>query len=107
MRKYKNIKTEAHGHMFDSQKEARRFEQLILLRRGGVIRNLRLQVPFVLAESVVLGGRKKPALRYIADFVYVERGQEVVEDVKGMRTAVYRIKKHLMKSVHGIEIREI
>ena len=49
-------------------------------------------------------------IKYVADFVYQEKGQLVVEDVKSKMTRnlpVYRLKKHLMKSVHGLEIREI
>lgn len=98
--------------------------QLILMLRKGEIENLRREVPFVLAPAVVLDGMKKPALRYIADYVYLKRiyqpkadgatystfkTQQIVEDVKSPATrknAVYRIKKHLMKSVHGIDILE-
>lgn len=50
----------------------------------------------------------KPALRYVADFVYWhnQKGCQVVEDSKGHLTDVYRIKRHLMATVHGIEILE-
>ena len=63
---------------------------------------------FELAQAVVLDGRKRPPLRYVADFVYRDSaGQMVVEDVKGVRTQGYRIKRHLMLAVHGIEVREV
>ena len=66
----------------------------------------------VCAVSVVLNHRRKPALRYVADFVYYcnERGRQIVEDAKSphLRTnQAYRIKKHLMMSEHGIEIEEL
>ncbi|WP_260430459.1 DUF1064 domain-containing protein, partial [Burkholderia stagnalis] len=73
---------------------------------AGEISDLERQVVFVLAESVVIDGRKKPALRYIADFVYERDGNTVIEDVKGMVTREYRIKRHLM-AVRGLQIVEI
>lgn len=108
-RKYNNKKVVVDGIQFDSIKEARHYTNLTLLARAGQIRDLRLQVTYDLAPKVKLDGRTKPALRYKADFVYfdVKVGREVVEDVKGMRTKEYRIKRHLMMSVHGIEVREV
>ena len=102
MNKYKNIKTDG----YHSKKEARRANELKLLLFAGKISELIEQVPFVLAPSVIVQGRKRPAIRYIADFVYLENGARIVEDCKGMRTPVYNLKRHLLKSVHGIEIRE-
>lgn len=112
MTKYKNKRVVLNGITFDSQKEARRYRDLSLLERVGEIKELELQKAFILAESVKFEGepRRKPAVKYVADFVYQENGQIVVEDVKSEMTrklAVYRLKKHLMKSVHGIEIKEI
>lgn len=104
--KYGNKKIEVDGVTFDSKAEARRYGQLKLMQRAGVIEHLSLQVAFELAPSVVIKGRKRPPLKYIADFVYVENGQTVVEDTKGFLTDVYRIKRHLMRAVHGIEIKE-
>ena len=66
-------------------------------------------MPYALAPAVILNGRKKPAMRYYADAVYVEDGQEVVEDTKSpvtRRDPQYRMKIHLMKSVLGIDVRE-
>lgn len=103
---------ELDGFTFDSQKEARRYTELKLLVRVGQISALELQKSFVLAESVKFNNepRAKPAIRYVADFTYIENGVMIVEDVKSKATKslpVYRMKKHLMKSVHGIEIQEI
>lgn len=110
--KYNNRKVELDGFTFDSQKEARRYSELKLLVRVGEISELELQKSFVLAESVKFNNepRSKPAIRYVADFAYMENGVMIVEDVKSKATKslpVYRMKKHLMKSIHDIEIQEI
>jgi branched-subunit amino acid transport protein len=108
MRKYGNRKVEFAGVKFDSRREADRWATLLLMEAGGQITDLRRQVAFVLAPAVRLGKRMKPALRYVADAVYTTAdGRVVVEDAKGVRTAVYRIKQHLMATVHGIEIVEV
>lgn len=105
--KYRNVKTVVDNITFDSKREALRYSDLKLLERGKVITDLMLQVPFVLALSVVIAGRKKPALRYIADFVYMQNGKQVIEDVKGgPLTQVYIIKRHLLKHMHDLDIME-
>lgn len=106
MNKYHNKKVIVDGLKFDSKSEACRYQVLKKLENNNVISDLRLQVVFDLAPSVVINGRKKPALKYKADFVYNHNGKKIVEDVKGVLTAVYKIKRHLMKSVHGIDILE-
>lgn len=108
--KYRNVKTVVDGIQFDSKAEAARYRSLRLLEQAGAITDLRLQVKFELVPSVRLFGalRATPALRYVADFVYQgPGGKTVVEDVKGMLTPVYRIKRHLMKHVFNIDIVEI
>lgn len=100
--KYNAVKTNGYS----SKKESARADALKLLQRAGVISDLREQVVYVLAPSVVIQGRKRPPLRYIADFVYVEDGKEIINDVKGKITEGYRIKRHLMASVLGIQILE-
>lgn len=110
--KYGASKVTQSGITHDSGKEASRWHQLQVLERAGQISDLQRQVSFVLAPAVRLAGepRKKPALRYFADFTYVHAGHLVVEDTKSKPTrklAAYRIKKHLMATVHGIHITEI
>ncbi|WP_227430432.1 DUF1064 domain-containing protein [Psychrobacter sp. I-STPA6b] len=105
--KYKNIKVEIDGVKFDSKKEAKRYQDLKLLERSGGIKNLELQPEFVIADAVVLDGRKRPARKYKADFSYMRDGKLVVEDVKGIKTPMYRLKRHLVKLIHGIEVTEI
>lgn len=110
--KYHNNKVEYDGHVFDSWKECRRYQTLYLMQRANLISNLRLQVPFVLEEAVILKGRRKPDIRYFADFTYtvVKTGEFVVEDVKSKITkslSEYRNKMHLLKARYNIEIVEI
>ena len=114
--KYRNNPTErvtSSGAVirFDSQKEARRYDHLILRQQAGEIRDLRLQVDFTLQEAYTdQEGRRIRAIRYRADFTYKERdGRLVVEDVKSRptRTREYLIKRKLMKDRHGIEITEV
>ncbi len=101
--KYHNQKTEHNGIQFDSRKEAKRYQELILLERAGVISHLELQPRY----NLVVNGQKLGF--YKADFRYedVATNSVVVEDVKGVRTAVYMLKKKLVKALYGIEIIEI
>jgi len=100
MSKYRNVRSLYKGMLFDSLKELRRYQELELNQQAGIISNLRRQVSFNLDVN-----RQRVCI-YKADFVYMENGKEVIEDAKGMRTDVYRLKKKLMKAVHGIEILE-
>lgn len=97
------------GVRFDSKREFSRWEFLQIRQRRGEITKLERQVRYDLAPSVKLHGekRRKPALWYVADFRYfdVRHCEYVVEDAKGRDTPVSRIKRHLMKSVHGIDVR--
>lgn len=107
MRKYRNEPCEVGGEKYRSKREMRRHQDLVLLERAGLISDLRREMPFVLAPATRINGRLKPALRYVADFVYVEHGHQRVEDAKGVRTQVFRIKQHLMATIHGIVVREV
>ena len=108
--KYRNKPCEVGGEKYRSHRERDRHQSLLLLQRAGKIAGLTREVPFELAPGVKIEGepRKRPALRYVADFVYsdVETGRIVVEDAKGMQTPVYRLKKHLMATLRGIHVRE-
>lgn len=106
MSKYFNKKIRVDGVWYDSKAEYARWIDLVNQQNNGEIQNLQRQVTFILAPAVVLKGRKKPALKYKADFAYTKNGIPVVEDKKGCVTDAYMIKKHLMKSVHNIEILE-
>jgi len=111
--KYRNVKTEAGGITFDSKAEAKRWGELQMLARGGLIDNLTRQESFELAPAVRFAGekRQKPPLRYVADFSYTEwqgdKKMRIVEDVKSpaTMTRAFQIKRHLMMSLFGIDVR--
>lgn len=100
--KYHARKTEVDGILFDSAHEAKRYGELRFNLLAGNIQNLRLQVPYVLIPKSEYGGK----IEYIADFVYEENGRVIVEDAKGVRTPVYKLKKRLMAELYGIKIKE-
>jgi len=102
-RKYRNKPTVVDGIRFDSKKEATRYGELRLLERAGQIRDLRLQPRF----KIEVNGIK--ICEYRADFIYTdaETGERIIEDVKGMKTQVYRLKKKLVEVVHGVDITEV
>lgn len=106
--KYGNQRLTFEGLSFDSKRELHRYVLLREMVRTGAISDLRRQVPFELAPGVSINGRRRPPLRYVADFVYRERGSAIdtIEDVKGVVTEAYRIKRHLMAAA-GFVIREI
>lgn len=91
------------GKIFDSKRELKRYKELKLMLKAGVIGFLARQVEFELNT----GGSH--SMVYKADFTYIETetGKQVVEDVKGFRTKEYLKKKKLMKKVLGIEIIEL
>jgi hypothetical protein len=112
--KYGAVSVRVDGHFFPSTREARRYGELKLLEKAGRIRNLRLQPEF----PIVVEGEM--ICIYRADFQYEEclysqyaslvakpAWDLVVEDVKGVKTDVYKLKKKLVKATHGIEIREV
>jgi hypothetical protein len=100
--KYGARKTVVDGVTFASAKEAARYAELRTLERAGIIKGLILQPRFPLAVN----GSK--VCTYVADFEYRdEAGTRVIEDVKGVRTDVYRIKNKLMRAVHGIDVKEV
>ena len=122
--KYGNRKTVVDGIVFDSQKEAQRYRELLLLERAGKISYLDRQTKFTLipaqrepsTEMYKRGrnkGKPKPGkllekeCNYIADFVYYQDKKIVVEDTKGFRTEAYKIKRKLMLERYGIQIREV
>ena len=106
--KYGNKKWELAGQTFDSQREARRYQELRFMLRMGWITDLQRQVPYELIPSQKRGGKvvERP-VKYVADFVYTQDGETVVEDAKGVRTKEYIIKRKLMLYKYGIRVREV
>lgn len=121
--KYRAKKTEYDGIEFASRKECARYKELKLLEQRGIIQDLRLQVPFELIPAqyeptgeVYKRGEHagEPKMRlverkceYLADFVYTQDGELIVEDAKGKRTKEYIIKRKLMLFKYGIKIKEV
>ncbi len=98
--KYNNKKIVLDGFKFDSIREGNRYLMLRTLECVGEIRNLELQPRY----DFTLNGVKMGF--YKADFRYIENGVLIIEDVKGMKTPVYNLKKKMMKAFHNIEILE-
>ncbi len=99
--KYGNKKTVVGKHVFDSKKEAKRYIELSQMERDGGIVGLILQPPYTFDYNGVR------ICSYVADFAYVTKdGEYVVEDVKGFKTGIYRLKKKLMRAFYGITIKE-
>ena len=94
--KYRNIKTNG----YDSKKEANRAYELKMLERGGIISNLQEQVKFIIQPKFKHNGKAEREISYIADFVYAKDGSQVVEDVKGFKTDVYKIKRKMLLFSH-------
>ncbi len=109
MSKYHARRTVLDGITFDSKAEAARYGHLNLMQKAGLIKNLKLQVPFELIPAEMgPEGRKLRPLKYVADFVYEDSaGREHIEDVKGFRTREFIIKKRLMWHILGLSVEEV
>jgi hypothetical protein len=111
-RKYSNRTTLVGDQAFDSAREARRYQELLLLTRAGEVRELERQPEFPIHAPIFSAAGEVVGLvvvgSYYADFRYRDRsGQVVVEDAKGVRTAVYRLKRRLTIAQYGIQIVEV
>jgi hypothetical protein len=108
--KYRNQKTEVDGITFDSRREANRYCELKVLLELGEITDLELQPRFVLREGFWKNGKRYRKIVYRADFKYraVATGEIVVEDVKGVKTSVYRLKKKLFEDKYpDLSLKEV
>lgn len=99
--KYGNVPTTVGKFKFDSQLEAKRFQELELLKKAGTIDKLQFHRHWDLHVNGQLIGY------YEADFTYTENGETVIEDTKGFKTPLYRWKKKHLFAEYGIKIREI
>lgn len=106
--KYNNHKVTIDGIKFDSTKEGKRYQQLKQLEKDGEIKDLRLQVKFELQPPINLGYKKIRAINYVADFTYRDNMENlIVEDVKGMKTSIYKMKAKMFAYKYGFEISEV
>lgn len=97
MNKYRNKKVKINNYVFDSIAESKRYKELALLERAKIIKRLQLQPRFLLQEGFRKNGETFRPIFYVADFMYEEKGQVIVEDVKGMETKDFKIKRKLFE----------
>ena len=102
MSKYGNKAVAVDGIMFASKREAKRYKELYLLLKCGKISALELQKKFILQPPYKKNGKSIREITYVADFVYFdkERNKVIVEDSKGYRTEVFKLKKKLFEYVY-------
>jgi hypothetical protein len=102
MSKYGNKAVAVDGIMFASKREAKRYKELYLLLKCGKISALELQKKFVLQPPYKKNGKSIREIAYVADFVYFDkvRNKVIVEDAKGYRTDVYKLKKKMLEFVY-------
>jgi hypothetical protein len=100
--KYFARRTEVDGIWFDSAKEAKRYSELKILERAGMIKNLKLQPEFPLIVN------EQKICTYRGDFSYfdLQKFEPVVEDTKGFKTKEYKLKKKLFEALYGRRILE-
>ena len=100
--KYRAKKTTIDGIKFDSLKEAKRYSTLKLMEEQELIFNLALQVAF----PISING--KHICKYMADFTYYnDKKEHIVEDVKGYKTQIYKLKKKMVEAYYNIKINEV
>ena len=100
MNKYRNKKTIVDGIKFDSIAESRRYRELKLLERQGIIKSLKLQPSFVLQPSFKKNNKTIRAITYKADFSYLENNKTIVEDVKGYATKEFKLKEKMFNYIY-------
>jgi len=103
MNKYRNKSVTIDNIRFASLAEAHRYKELKLLLRNNAIERLKFHPPY----PIVVAGEH--IATYYADFQYwdIKKGIEVIEDVKGVKTQVYKLKKKLVETIYAISITEI
>ena len=95
--KYRNKITLFDGIKFHSKREAERYRELMLQQKVGAISELQLQPRFELQPSFEKGGTKYASISYYADFSYILDEELIIEDVKGVETDVFKIKRRLFE----------
>lgn len=114
--KYKSVKVTVDGHVFHSKKEAKRYTELKLLEKAGEIGNLELQPSFKLScgdRPILIKSSGYPNGRqatYRADFAYwcSKRDKRIIEDSKGYRTDIFKLKKAIVEAMHpAVEVLEV
>ncbi len=101
--KYRAVRTEVDGIWFASKKEAARYGELTLLLRAGKILDLKLQPRFPCRVN------RELICTYVADFAYTDASTDrrIIEDAKGFKTPIYKLKRKLVKALFGFDIVEV
>ncbi len=108
MNKYGNRKVIIDDYIFDSIQESRRYKELKLLLKTGEISKLQLQPRFLLQEAFRKNGKSYRKIEYVADFMYLQNGKYIVEDVKGIQTDVFKLKHKIFEKMYpDLELRII
>ena len=93
-----------------AKRNGRYYQQLKLMERQGLIKDIKLQVKFELQAKYNKNNKTIRAINYIADFTYfdVNKGKTIIVDTKGYRTEVYKLKKKIFEYVYpDLEIKEV
>ena len=109
MSKYHNKQIIIDGIKFESIREGKRYQELKLFERAGIIENLELQKEFELQPSYKKNGKTIRKISYLADFCYYDKEKKkyIVEDTKGYRTEIYKLKKKIFEYKYDYEIVEL
>ncbi len=107
--KFNAKKKVVDGITFDSTKEAKRYIELKMLEKAGEISDLELQPKFPIYVCRRQNGELHHVCTYIADFKYRagKNGLLTIEDSKGIRTPVYRLKRKMVEAQYDIQIQEV
>lgn len=94
--KYGAKKTNLDGITFDSKMEAEYYQLLKVLQKMKAITELEIHPTFELLEETTLpNGKKIRGIKYKADFQFQKDGEQIVVDVKGVKTEAFKLKEKL------------
>jgi hypothetical protein len=106
--KYGAVPVEIDGHRFASQNEGKRYMDLRMLERVGVISGLELQPRFpIIVDGAPIKYPSGRILTYVADFAYFRGQERVIEDAKGMQTDVFKIKRALVEAIYKVKVETV
>lgn len=100
---YRNVKKEYVGSIkFDSKKEARRYQELLLMEKADLIGGIRIHPRYIIFPAFIKNGKKYRKIEYVADFAYYDKqkGREIVEDTKGFETKEFKIKHKMFEYIY-------
>lgn len=107
----KHARTGPDGFVYDSKTEMDRGIELSLLQRAGEISDLQRQVKFELSTGgidptkIMVGKNRDKVAVYTADFVYIENGQKIIEDVKGYQDEASKFRIRVFEALYDVEVK--